>query len=116
MDHYIKEKLHIKYYVRYQDNFLLMHHDKEYLKYCLIKIQDFLIQDKLLLNNKTRLHKNTDNFIFLGRNKYKNYIKYRNIFRKIKYKKYLYKNNTINLNSYISSINSYKNYINIERY
>lgn len=76
MDHYIKEKLHIKYYVRYQDNFLLMHHDKEYLKYCLIKIQDFLIQDKLLLNNKTRLHKNTDNFIFSEKLNIKNiYIK-----------------------------------------
>ncbi|MBR3660681.1 MAG: RNA-directed DNA polymerase [Bacilli bacterium] len=112
LDHYIKENLHIKYYVRYQDDFLLMHQDKEYLKYCLNKIKEFLIKDDLILNKKTRIHKNTDNFIFLGRNKYNNYTKYRNIKRKIKYKKYLYENNIINLNSYISSINSYKNLIN----
>ena len=33
LDHYIKEVLKIKYYVRYQDDFLLFHHSKEYLKY-----------------------------------------------------------------------------------
>ena len=35
MDYFIKEKIKIKYYVRYQDDFLLFHSSKEYLKYCL---------------------------------------------------------------------------------
>lgn len=42
LDHYIKEILKIKYYVRYQDDFLLLHPSKEYLKECLDKIKEFL--------------------------------------------------------------------------
>ena len=108
LDHFIKEILNIKYYVRYQDDFLLMYHNKEYLKDCLNNIKEYLIKDKLILNNKTRIYKNTNNFIFLGRNKYNNYSKYRSINRNIKYKRYLYEMNIINIYSYISSINSYK--------
>ena len=39
LDHYVKEQLKIKHYVRYMDDFILFHHDKEYLKECLEKIQ-----------------------------------------------------------------------------
>ena len=69
MDHYIKEVLKIKYYVRYQDDFLLFHPSKEYLKICLKKIRHFLDNENLTLNKKTRIYKNTNNFIFLGRTK-----------------------------------------------
>lgn len=31
LDHYIKERLKIKYYIRYMDDFILIHPDKEYL-------------------------------------------------------------------------------------
>ena len=41
MDHYIKEDLKIKYYVRYQDDFLLFHESKQYLKECLEKKKNF---------------------------------------------------------------------------
>lgn len=108
-DHYIKEVLKIKYYVRYQDDFILLHHDKEYLKHCLIKIKQYLEKDKLELNIKTRIYKNTNNIIFLGRNKHNKNTKYRNKKRKLKKKKYLYENNKITLNSYISSYINYKN-------
>ena len=86
MDHFIKEKLKIKYYVRYQDDFLLFHQSKEYLKYCLEEIKKFLEKEKLVLNKKTRIYKNTNNFIFLGRDKKGKYKKYRNVKRKIKKK------------------------------
>lgn len=109
LDHYIKENLKIKYYVRYQDDMILIHNDKNYLKECLIKIEKFLIKEKLELNKKTRIYKNTNNFIFLGRNIYNKYSKYRNINKKIKYNKYLYLNNKITLNKYISSYICYKN-------
>ena len=33
LDHYIKEKLKCKYYVRYMDDFLILDQDKERLKY-----------------------------------------------------------------------------------
>lgn len=109
LDHYIKEELKIKYYVRYQDDFILLHQSKEYLNKCLIKIKEFLLKEKLELNNKTRIYKNTNNFIYLGRNKYGKYSKYRNINRKLKHKKYLYENNKITFNNYLNSYICYKN-------
>lgn len=55
MDHFIKERLHIKYYVRYMDDFILIHPDKEYLKYCLREIREHLEAIGLELNKKTTL-------------------------------------------------------------
>ena len=42
LDHFIKEQLKIKYYVRYQDDFLLFYESKDYLKYCFEEIKKFL--------------------------------------------------------------------------
>lgn len=107
LDHFIKEELGIKYYCRYQDDGCLYHHSKEYLKYCLKRIDQFLRNEKLFLNNKTRIYKNTNNFIFLGRNKYGKYSKYRLVKRRIRNKYRMYKNKTLKLNSLMSTINSY---------
>ena len=108
MDHFIKEKLKIKYYVRYQDDFLLFHESKEYLRYCLQEIKNFLEKEKLQLNSKTRIYKNINNFLFLGRNIKGIYSRYRNIKRKIKKKFKLYTQDKLSLNSYISTIICYK--------
>lgn len=67
-------------------------------------------KEKLFLNKKTRIYKNTNNFIFLGRNKYGKYSKYRVVKRRIKKKYKMYKNNNIKLNNLMSTINSY-NYL-----
>lgn len=83
LDHFIKENLKIKYYVRYQDDFCLFHESKEYLKFCLEKIREFLEKEKLKLNEKTRIYKNTNNYLFLGRNIKNKYGKYRKINNKI---------------------------------
>ena len=107
-DYYVKEILHIKGYIRYQDDMLLFHESKEYLKDCLIKIKAFIENEGLTLNPKTRIYKNTDNFIFLGRSKTGNYAKYRTVKRKLKKKKYLYNTNKISLASYTSSLICYK--------
>lgn len=64
MDHFIKETLKIKYLIRYQDDFLLFHQSKQYLKYCLEELKKFLEKEKLVLNKKTRIYKSTNNFIF----------------------------------------------------
>ena len=109
LDHYIKENLKIKYYVRYQDDFLLFHPSKVYLKVCFEKIKIFLNKEKLVLNRKSRIYKNTNNFIFLGRNKKGGYAKYRSMKRKIKYKKYLYQNKKIDLINLTNSMICYKN-------
>ncbi len=111
MDRFIKEDLHIKYYVRYQDDFLLFHESKEYLRYCLKEIQEFLKGEKLKLNEKSRIYKNTDNFMFLGRNVKGRYIRYRNVKRKIKAKKSLYRIDKVNLYGLCSSIMCYKSLV-----
>lgn len=55
LDHYIKEQLRIKYYIRYMDDFILIHHDKEYIKYCLQQIKQRVEQLGLTLNDKTSI-------------------------------------------------------------
>ena len=37
LDHFIKEKLKIKYYIRYMDDGIILNENKEYLEYCLKK-------------------------------------------------------------------------------
>lgn len=103
LDHYIKEKLKIKYYVRYQDDFLVFHESKEYLKECFDKIKEFLKEEQLELNPKSRIYKNTNNFIFLGRDKKGRYAKYREVKRKLKKKNYLYETGRISLMSYTAT-------------
>lgn len=66
IDHYIKEQLRIKYYVRYMDDLILIHTDKEYLKYCLSKIELEIKKLNLLLNKKTQIYEIHDGLPFLG--------------------------------------------------
>ena len=109
IDKYIKEVLKIKCYIRYQDDMLLIHDDKEYLKYCLSKITEELDKLKLQLNSKTRIYKSNENINFIGVRKNK---KYSNIHRtRRKYKKNLkkYHCGEISLNSMISSRMNYFN-------
>lgn len=108
LDHYIKEELKIQYFIRYQDDFLLFHNSKKYLKYCLEKIKEFVAKEKLTLNTKTRIYKNTDNFIFLGRNKYGKYSKYRGVKKKLSKKYTHFVNKKLSLNSLCCSIINYK--------
>lgn len=71
LDHYIKEKLKIKYYIRYMDDGVLIHHDKEYLKKCLNEINDIIVNKyKLQLNRKTKIYKSNEKIEFLGFNYY----------------------------------------------
>lgn len=107
MDHFIKEQLKIKYYVRYQDDFLLFHPSKKYLTYCLDELNKFLEKEKLKLNKKTRIYRNTNNFIFLGRSSNGKYARYRDVNRKIKKRLHLYKINNISLSSIVNSIICY---------
>ena len=56
LDHFIKEELHIKHYVRYMDDMVLIHEDKEYLQYCWERIVDKLAEIQLSLNPKSCLY------------------------------------------------------------
>ncbi len=66
LDKYITEKLKIKAYARYMDDFYCIHESKDYLKYCLSKIENFLTKYKLQLNRKTKIYSSTENVEFLG--------------------------------------------------
>lgn len=110
LDHFIKEKLGIKYYCRYQDDGCLYHPSKEYLKQCLREISAFLKGENLQLNNKTRIYKSTNNFVFLGRDVNGRYGKYRYVNRRLKNKIKRYRNGNLRLSSLMGSIQSY-NYL-----
>lgn len=52
LDHYIKEVLRIKGYVRYMDDFILIHEDKNHLRYCQQEIIRILADLGLEVNEK----------------------------------------------------------------
>ncbi len=66
LDHYIKEKLHCKYYVRYMDDFIIFHPEKEKLKQIKKLIEVKLQEFKLELNKKTNIYDLNHGFNFLG--------------------------------------------------
>lgn len=67
MDRIIKEKFQIKYYIRYMDDFILLHESKEYLVQVLNNISNVLKDKfKLELNKKTRIYKLSESVEFLG--------------------------------------------------
>lgn len=66
LDKYIQQKLNIKAYMRYMDDFCCMHNNKEYLKQCLSEIEKILKKYKLELNKKTKIYCSTESIEFLG--------------------------------------------------
>ena len=68
LDHFIVHNLHLKYYVRYMDDFIIIHQDFNYLKKCLKIIEEKLNKEFLLEINykKTHINNINDGFIFLG--------------------------------------------------
>ena len=66
IDHYVKEILRIKGYGRYMDDFYLIHESKEYLQYCLSKIEDMCGKLKLSISKKkTHIVKLSHGFTYL---------------------------------------------------
>ena len=66
MDKLIKYELGIEFYGRYMDDFYLIHQDKDYLKYCLEVITDFLKSLELTLNDKTQIFPFKNGVSYLG--------------------------------------------------
>jgi hypothetical protein len=52
VDHFAKEVLRLPFYGRYMDDVYIIHHDREYLKYCLEKIKEICAANDLELNEK----------------------------------------------------------------
>lgn len=67
LDHYIKERLRIRYYLRYMDDFILIHHDRSYLEKCLREIDEMLKKIGMTLHpTKTKIVPVADPIKFLG--------------------------------------------------
>lgn len=67
IDHYIKEVLRIKYYIRYMDDFILIHEDPEYLEECKVKLRDKLSDMGFTFNEKkTQVYPLKKGIPFLG--------------------------------------------------
>ena len=66
-DHYIKERLRVKYYIRYMDDFLIIHHDRETIEGCLTAIRAKLEGQGMRINeSKTFIQKVRDPVTHLG--------------------------------------------------
>lgn len=66
MDKLITCDLGIEYYGRYMDDFYLMHPSKEYLKYCLEVVREYLATLELELNGKTQIFPFKNGVDYLG--------------------------------------------------
>lgn len=65
LDHYIKERLHCKFYGRYMDDLYIIEESKQKLRYCLKEIRNIVCKDKLALSeNKTHIYKLSNGFVF----------------------------------------------------
>lgn len=67
LDHYCKERLHARYYIRYMDDILIIHHDKEYLLTVLSEIEKELSKIGFETHkDKTHITPLSKGFTFLG--------------------------------------------------
>ena len=67
MDHFIKEKLGCRYYLRYMDDFVVFHQDKKLLLSVKEEITTYLEGIKLFLHkDKCRVYRTADGVPFLG--------------------------------------------------
>lgn len=128
LDHFVKEKLEIKYYVRYMDDFILLLENKEQAKIILRKIKEYLEKNLgLKLNKKTNYFKLEQGVIFCGYKIYKDHIllkkdNKKKIYKKVKvwnklykYKKLDLKEASIKLNSWIGHAQNANSYFLIEK-
>lgn len=67
LDYFIKHQLKIKYYIRYMDDFIILHNNKKYLWYMLDEIKAFLNNElNLQLNEKTSVFPINHGVNFVG--------------------------------------------------
>lgn len=113
-DHWIKEKLAVKYYMRYMDDIIILHNSKEYLHYIRKEIEKYLT-DELQLTIKENWQVfpvDICGIDFMGYRHFRNYT----LLRKSTYKNFKRKMNFINKKNYLTksdicSIRSYEGWL-----
>ncbi len=66
LDHFLKDELGVKFYIRYMDDFIILSNDKKFLKTLLGQIRDYCDQLKLKLNRKTKIENINHGIDILG--------------------------------------------------
>ncbi len=68
LDYFVKHELKVKYYIRYVDDFVILHNDKNMLEYYKDKINEFIRKNLLieLHPNKSKIIKLERGINFLG--------------------------------------------------
>ena len=67
LDHYVKERLRIKRYLRYVDDFCIFHDDKGFLREIRCRVAEFLVDLRQTLNEgKSRVRQAREGIEFLG--------------------------------------------------
>ena len=117
LDYFVKDFLGVKYYIRYMDDFVILSHDKNYLKELYIEINNFLeFELNLKLNPKTNIFPYKQGINFCGYRIWPTHIlpRKRNIKKmrkRLKYLSKLYRKRKITLNEFKSSLMSYLGYL-----
>lgn len=118
VDHYIKENLQCKYYVRYMDDLVILDNDYQKLVKIFKLIERKINELDLEINAKSNIYKVNEGFSFLGytfRIKERLQIKcYNKTYYRIK--RHLRKQKKTNVDKYNRSVASYKGYFNKVKY
>ena len=113
LDHFVKEKLRVKYYIRYMDDFVLLLENKEKCKEVLTLVTKFLNEELgLSLNKKTNYFKAKQGVRFCGYKVYSNRVlllkeNKKKINKKIKIWNKLYHENKLDLKEAALKLNSW---------
>ena len=116
LDYYVKHILKVKYYIRYVDDFVILHKNKNRLKYFLEHINNFLPRLKIKLHlGKTKIHALKNGINFLGYRIFYHYklLRKRNIryfMKKLEKNVSLYNNQEISNEQFESRINGWLGY------
>jgi len=117
LDHYIKEELKVKYYIRYMDDFVILLENKEECKKIKASIEEFLnTKLHLKLNNKSKYFHNKFGIDFLGYRIFNDYKLLRKnskkkIRKKIKKWNKEFENGSLDKHKVKLSINSWINHV-----
>ena len=117
LDHYIKDEIGMQYYVRYMDDFIILHNNKQELWNILTGISDFLISElHLTLNAKTRIFPHSHGIDFAGYRHWPNYKlprkrNLRQARRRFMHYSMMYEEGRLDIESVRSSVASFVGYI-----
>lgn len=116
LDQHLKQDLHVKYYIRYCDDFIILHKDKKYLGDIAEHIKHFLKDELDLRLSKSTVYPVSQGIDFLGYRHFYDYILIRKSTSK-RFKKrlnqlpYLYQHGQITEEQYRSSLASMRGWL-----